>query len=180
MSAATGPGLKGTGLALSLWVVLAVAWFATAPFRPLFDPDEGRYAEVPREMLVSGDWVTPHLNDLKYFEKPPLQYWATAAGYAAFGVGQLSSRLWAFGLAFACLPLLFAWMRRLYGANAALLAVAALAVSPYFVLVGHVNVLDQGLTFFLLGAVLAFTLAQLSVPASAQERRWMLIAWAAA
>ena len=61
-----------------------------------------------------------------------------------------------------------------------MLAVTALAVSPYFVLVGHVNVLDQGLTFFLVAAVLAFTLAQLSAPASAQERRWMLITWAAA
>ncbi len=180
MNAATGPGLKGTGLGLGLWAVLAVAWFATAPFRPLFDPDEGRYAEIPREMLVSGDWVTPHLNDLKYFEKPPLQYWATAVGYEAFGVGQFTSRLWAFGLAFACLPLVFAWVRRLYGASAAALAVVALAVSPYFVMVGHVNVLDQGLTFFLVAAVLAFTLAQLSAPASAPERRWMLLAWAAA
>ena len=180
MSAATGRGLHGTGLGLAAWIVLALAWFATAPFRPLFDPDEGRYAEIPREMLVSGDWVTPHLNDLKYFEKPPLQYWATAATYEVAGFGQFTSRLWAFGLAFACLPLLYAWVRRLYGDAAALLAVAALAVSPYFVLVGHVNVLDQGLTFFLLGAVLAFTLAQLSTPASAEERRWMLIAWAAA
>jgi 4-amino-4-deoxy-L-arabinose transferase-like glycosyltransferase len=165
---------------LALWIALAVAWFATAPSRPLFDPDEGRYAEIPREMVVSGDWVTPHLNDLKYFEKPPLQYWATAATYEVFGLSQFTSRLWAFGLAFACLPLLYAWVRRLYGATAALLAVVALAVSPYFVMVGHVNVLDQALSFFLVAAVLAFTLAQLSAPASAAERRWMLIAWAAA
>ncbi len=180
MSAATGRGLHGTGLGWVLWTALAVAWFASAPFRPLFDPDEGRYAEIPREMVASGDWLTPRLNDLKYFEKPPLQYWTTAATYEVFGVGQFTSRLWAFGLAFACLPLLYGWVRRLYGDPAALLAVAALAVSPYFVLVGHVNVLDQGLTFFLVGAVLAFTLAQSSAPASAQERRWMLIAWAAA
>ena len=176
----SGPGLRGSAPGWALWIVLAVAWFATAPFRPLFDPDEGRYAEIPREMAVGGDWVTPHLNDLKYFEKPPLQYWTTAATYEVFGFGQLTSRLWAFGLAFACLPLVFAWVRRLYGASAALLAVAALAVSPYFVLVGHVNVLDQGLTFFLVAAVLAFTLAQSSAPGSAGERRWMLITWAAA
>ena len=55
------------------WLLLALVWFATAPWRPLFDPDEGRYAEIPREMTVSGDWVTPRFNDLKYFEKPPLQ-----------------------------------------------------------------------------------------------------------
>ena len=61
------------------WLVLAVAWFTTMQVRPLLDPDEGRYAEIPREMLTSGDWVTPRFDGLKYFEKPPLQYWATAA-----------------------------------------------------------------------------------------------------
>ncbi len=89
------------------WTLLAVAWFASVPLRPLFDPDEGRYAEIPREMLVSGDWVTPRFNDLKYFEKPPLQYWATAATYELFGVREATSRLWAVGLAFACLPLIY-------------------------------------------------------------------------
>ncbi len=180
MSVDIGRTPDGSGIGWSLWIVLAVAWFVTAPFRPMLDPDEGRYAEIPREMVASGDWVTPRLNDLKYFEKPPLQYWATAASYEAFGFSQLTSRLWAFGLAFACLPLMFAWVRRLYGSAAAMLAVAALAVSPYFALVGHVNVLDQGLSFFLVGAVFAFTLAQLSARGSAAERRWMLLTWAAA
>jgi 4-amino-4-deoxy-L-arabinose transferase-like glycosyltransferase len=180
MSADTGRSQHGATVGWAFWLVLAAAWFATAPWRPLFDPDEGRYAEIPREMVVSGDWVTPHLNDLRYFEKPPLQYWATAATYEAFGLNSLTSRLWAFGLAFACLPMLYGWVRRLYGAAPALLAVVALAVSPYFVMISHVNVLDQGLAFFLVGAVLAFTLAQLSAIGSPQERRWMLLAWAAA
>ena len=48
--------------------------FGTLGQRALLRPDEGRYAEIPREMIATGDWLTPRLNDLKYFEKPALQY----------------------------------------------------------------------------------------------------------
>jgi len=162
------------------WALLAVGWFATIQVRPMLDPDEGRYAEIPREMLASGDFVTPRFNDLKYFEKPALQYWATAGVYALFGLTEWTSRAWSVGLAFACLPLVFAWVRRLYGADAALTAVAALGVSPFFIVIGHLNLLDAAFTFWLTAAVLAFTLAQIAPPGAAQERRWMLAAWALA
>jgi len=180
MSTDPGPRARAGGLSWWPWLVLAAAWFATLPLRPLLDPDEGRYAEIPREMLVSGDWITPRFNDLKYFEKPPLQYWATAAAYAVAGVRPWSSRLWGVGLAFACLPLTFAWVRRLYGERAALAAVTALAVSPYYVIIGHLNLLDQAFTFWLTAAVLAFTYAQTRAPASPAERGGMLAAWACA
>jgi 4-amino-4-deoxy-L-arabinose transferase-like glycosyltransferase len=163
-----------------LWGVLALTWLASIQLRPLLDPDEGRYAESPREMLASGDWVTPRFDGLKYFEKPPLQYWATAAVYAGFGVHEWSSRLWAFALGFACLPLVFAWVRRRYGDDRALAALVALGVSPYFVILGHLNLLDAAFTFFLTAAVLSFTEAQSAARGSAQERRWMLACWALA
>jgi len=162
------------------WALLAVAWFTTIQVRPMLDPDEGRYAEIPREMLASGDFVTPRFNDLKYFEKPPLQYWATAGVYALFGLTEWTSRAWSVGLAFACLPLVFAWVRRLYGDDAALTAVAALGVSPFFIVIGHLNLLDAAFTFWLTAAVLAFTLAQIAPPGAPEERRWMLAAWALA
>ncbi len=180
MSTDTGRLPRAVRLGWLPWVLLAAAWFATMPWRALLDPDEGRYAEIPREMLLSGDWITPRFDDLKYFEKPPLQYWATAATYAVAGVRPWSSRLWAVGLAFACLPLVYAWSRRLYGESAALAALVALAVSPFFVLVGHLNLLDQAFTFWLTAALLAFTYAQLRPPGARAERRWMLTAWACA
>ena len=172
--------VRARGLGWVAWLVLAVAWFATLQLRPMFDPDEGRYAEIPREMAAAGDWLTPRLDGLKYFEKPPLQYWATAAAYSVFGVSEWTSRLWTVGLAFACLPMVFGWTRRLYGRNAALAAIAALAASPYFGIVGHLNLLDPGFSFWLTGAVFAFTLAQSSEVGSGDERRWMLVAWVAA
>jgi 4-amino-4-deoxy-L-arabinose transferase-like glycosyltransferase len=163
-----------------VWGLLALAWLASIQLRPLLDPDEGRYAEIPREMLASGDWITPRFDGLKYFEKPPLQYWATAAVYAAAGVHEWSSRLWAVGLAFACLPLVFVWVRRLYGAERALVALVALGVSPYFVILGHLNLLDAAFTFWLTAALLSFTLAQSAPRGSARERHWMLACWALA
>ena len=173
-------GLRARRPGWLAWTLLAVAWFATVPLRPMLDPDEGRYAEIPREMLASGDWITPRFDGLKYFEKPPLQYWATAAVYSVAGVSEWSSRLWSAGLAFACLALVFAWTARLYGLPAGLASLTALAVSPYFGIVGHLNLLDAGFTFWLSGAVFAFTLAQASAVQSASERRWMLLAWGAA
>src|SRR5262245_57745534 len=57
---------------LAIIVLFVVVWFPTLGTRKLQHPDEGRYAEISREMVVTGDWLTPRLNGLKYFEKPPL------------------------------------------------------------------------------------------------------------
>lgn len=61
--------------------------------RPLWEPDEARYAEIPREMLALGDWLTPRLNFVLYFEKPPLQYWLSALSMKAFGHHAMAARL---------------------------------------------------------------------------------------
>ena len=79
---------------LLVTVIVAIIWFSLLGHRDLIDPDEGRYAEIPREMIASGDWLTPRLNGFKYFEKPVLQYWATAAGFSLFGESNLTARLW--------------------------------------------------------------------------------------
>ena len=143
----------------------------------MLDPDEGRYAEIPREMAATGDWVTPRFDGLKYFEKPPLQYWATAAVYTVAGVSEWSSRLWTLSLGLLCLAVTFSWTRAVYGPGAALAALLALAVSPYFLVVSHLNLLDAGFTFWLTAAVFAFTRAQLAPHGSAPERHWMLGSW---
>ena len=111
---------------LLLGLVFLLLWFGTLQYRSLFDTDEGRYAEIPREMLVSGNWVTPRLDGLKYFEKPALQYWATASVYSVFGVRNWTSRIWTVGLGFGCLALIYAWLARLYDRRSAVAAVALL------------------------------------------------------
>lgn len=163
-----------------LWLALALLWFSTVQLYPLIEPDEARYAEIPREMAASADWVTPRLDGLKYFEKPPLQYWATALLYRAFGVSEWTARAWPLALGFLCLPLTYAWTQRRAGVNAALAAVAVLAVSPFFSIMGHLNLLDAGLAFWLTATVFAFALGQMAPRGSAAERNWVLCAWLAA
>src|SRR6266498_5201255 len=76
----------------ALAAIVVLVWFAGIGTRTLIHPDEGRYAEIAREMAATGDWLTPRLNGLKYFEKPPLQYWLTAGAFDAFGVGNATAR----------------------------------------------------------------------------------------
>ena len=140
---------------LALIVVLAAAWFGTLGLRPLYKADEARYAEIPREMVASGDWITPRLNGFKYFEKPPLQYWATAGFFEVLGIHDWVSRLWAALMGFAAILLVLSVGNRLFGPPAGTFAAAVLAGSPVFVAAAQVNTLDMGLAFFLSGAVFA-------------------------
>ena len=73
---------------------VACVWFLTLDARHLLRSDEGRYAEIAREMVATGDWVTIRYNGIKYFEKPPLQMWMTALAFEAFGIGEWQARLW--------------------------------------------------------------------------------------
>ena len=180
MSGKTGAVAQTGGLRWWGWIALAAVWLVTIQIRPMLDPDEGRYAEIPREMVTTGDWVTPRLDGLKYFEKPVLQYWATAAVYTVVGLSNWSSRLWTVLLGFACLPLVYAWVARFGDRRAALAAVALLAMSPYFGIVGHLDLLDAGFTFWMCATVFAFALAQSEAPGGARERGWMLLCWGAA
>ena len=78
------------------WLTLAALWLlllVLAALRPLAVPDEGRYGEIGRWMLQSGDWLTPRLNGIPFFHKPPYLYWLEAISLAAFGVHELALRL---------------------------------------------------------------------------------------
>ena len=138
-----------------LLVVLALAWFGTLGLRPLYKADETRYAEIPREMAASGDWVTPRLNGFRYFEKPPLQYWMTGLFFKAIDVKDWTARLWTALAGFAGILLVLVAGNRLFGAPAGAYAAAILAGSPLWVAAGQINSLDMGLAFFQSGAIFA-------------------------
>jgi 4-amino-4-deoxy-L-arabinose transferase-like glycosyltransferase len=172
----SSPGSRGHWAYCGLAVLLAALWLATLGSRPLFNPDEGRYAEIPREMLSGGDWVIPHLNGLAYIEKPPLQYWATAVSYRILGTGEFAARLYTALTALGTGFMVWLLARRLWNPAAGVRAVAVLAGMLIFVVLGQLLTLDMSLTFYLTVSLGGFLLAQ----QEKQPRAWMLLAWAAA
>lgn len=186
MHVSVSPALPAAPSALSrrawglVFALVVVAWFAGLDARRLQHPDEGRYAEIAREMAVSGDWVTPRLNDLKYFEKPPLQYWLGAATFDALGVDEWSARLPAAlaGL-IAVVAVGFAGAR-LAGPDAGAFAALVLAGSVWHSGLAHLLTLDSVLSCLLAAALCAFLLAQRPALSRAAQRNWMLVAYAAA
>lgn len=164
---------------LVLLLLFSVAWFFNLDHRKIIKADEGRYAEIAREMVATGDWLTPRLNGFKYFEKPALQHWTTAAAFTAFGVNEWTARFWTALTGFLGVLLVYAAGNRAFGPPAGLFAAAALASSTLHVFVGHFLSLDMGVAFFMSVAVLAFLMAQLDGTPPPRRRGWMLGGWAA-
>lgn len=177
--------LRATPLAGSqrIYVSLALAlltaiWFLLPVGRPLAHPDEGRYAEIPREMLVSGDWVTPRLNDLPYLEKPPLQYWATALAYQAFGPNEWSARLYPALSGWLNVVLIFLLGRRLWDTRTGAIAAALLGSCVLYFVMGQILTLDMTFTFLLTAMLCCFCMAQLNRESAHRASGWwMLLSW---
>jgi 4-amino-4-deoxy-L-arabinose transferase-like glycosyltransferase len=175
----TLPGSRSRWIGKVL-LICALLWFAGLEYRGLFMPDEGRYADIAREMLDSGDWVTPRLNGLKYFEKPPLQYWATAATFAAFGADEWTARMWPAVTGLLCIAFTAFAARLLSPGSSPGVAALVLVGSWGFFLGSQFLTLDMGITFFLTVSMLSYALSRrVDIPPWVQ-RNWMLLAWAAA
>ena len=164
------------GKILLLVIIYGLLWFGTLNYRHLIPSDEGRYAEIAREMLVTGDWVTPRYNGYKYFEKPPLQAWATATAFQVFGIGDWQARLWTALTGFITILFIGFTGARIYNARAGWLAALVLASSPIWIMSGHFNSLDMGLSSFLVAALCSLLLAQTAHHANSR-RNWMWACW---
>ncbi len=136
-------------LLLGLGLVGLVLFFHQLGAAHLMDPDEGRYAEIAREMLARQDWLIPHLNQLPYLEKPPLVYWLTAASFKGFGFNAAAARLPSALSALAGVFLAYALGRALWGPLAGVLGALVLATSAGYVALGRILTLDITFAFFL-------------------------------
>ena len=159
---------------LLLAIVLGIPFFQYLGNLPLIDPDEGRYAEIPREMLERGDLITPTLNYVKYFEKPPLLYWLNAASLKLFGMNEFAARLPSALCGLLTVLTTYIIARNLYGRRAALIAALILGTSIGFVLQSRIILTDMLLTFCLTAAMGAFIVALLREGRRSRALPWYL------
>ena len=152
---------------LALWLLFS------AGIRPLLLPDEGRYAEVAREMW-RGDGLVPLLNGVPFFHKPPLTYWVDMLGMSVFGVSVFTARLgpalgaWLMGAA------LWLTLRRRQGPYVAGISLLVLATSPFFFIGGQYANHDMLVAGTITAAVLSFVRA---LEAGAPLLRWLVAGW---
>lgn len=165
----------------TLWALLIsflVVWFYMLGARTLVPTDEGRYAEMAREMVATGDWITLRLNGIKYFEKPPLQNWMNALTFTLFGLGDWQARLWTglCGLIGIITTTLTAY--KLYGRRVAISSALILGSSFYWAAMGHINTLDMGLSGMMTLALCGLLWAQRDGASDTEQRNGMLVCWA--
>ena len=139
-----------------LILIFGLLFFTLLGNRPLFVPDEGRYAEIAREMVESGDYLIPHLNGILYFEKPPLFYWLSSLSFKLFGIHVAAIRaINALLGALGCL-LTYVIASKLYDQKIGFFSALILASSLLYFTMAHMVTLDMAVTFFITGALYAY------------------------
>ncbi|MDE3180039.1 MAG: glycosyltransferase family 39 protein, partial [Acidobacteriota bacterium] len=157
----SAPRRVSAALPLALLLLISACLFFTALGRlPLLEPDEGRNAEVAREMILTRDYITPHYDGLTYLDKPAFQFWLIAGSFRTFGISEWAARFPSAFLALACVLLAWLLSQAMRGQDraAAFLAGIILAVSPLFFVFARTVIFDMTLTFFVSLALLCFWL----------------------
>ena len=153
-------------LLVPVWIEPSGSW--------LGEPDEARYAEIPREMLATRDFVTPRLNGVPYFEKPPLLYWCNAASLALFGEAPWAARLPTRLAGVGTVAVLVAGVTSIWGLELALAAGILYLASPLGFALSRVNITDGLLTFFFTATLFA---ARETLSSRQMRRPWAI--WSA-
>ncbi len=158
---------RSSSFALALFLV-----FGRLGALPLLDPDEGRNAEVAREMTISGRWLVPTYNGLPYLDKPAFYFKLVALSFSAMGFNETAARVPSALFAAALLVVVYFFCRREYGPTTAALAVAIVAAMPLFQAFARIVIFDMSLAFFVCVAIFA------GYRAEEKEGRSRLLAYA--
>ena len=156
---------------LLLAVGFGALYFALLGGHPLSNPDEGRYAAIPREMIASHDYLTPRLNGVNYFEKPPLLYWAVAGCLQVFGFNEWALRIMPALSGLAGVLLTYAAARRWQGRAGGLASALVLGTSLLYFALSRLLILDMAVSMLMCATLFCFILGVREAPGA--RRRWL-------
>lgn len=173
--------MSSTTKTLLLIALFALYYLVPIEYRALWQPDETRYAEISREMLASGNWVTPHFFDLRYFEKPVAGYWVNSIGQWLFGDGNIAVRAGAIGSTLLTAALVYWLGRRLFLRHEMALTASLIFLTLLLVYgVGSFAVLDPILALWLVATMCSYWLAAEAHTASRRLMGYLLLGVACA
>jgi 4-amino-4-deoxy-L-arabinose transferase-like glycosyltransferase len=159
--------------------VLAVTMFLTLFMGlggvPLFDKDEGAFCEATREMIVSGDYLMPHMNGQPRYDKPILIYWLQAASAHLFGLNEFALRLPSALASVVWALLTYAFARRYFGRDTAFYAAFILLTTVQTTIIAKAAIADA-----VLNACIAATMFASYIYYDSGRKRWLYAAFAAA
>jgi len=172
---------------LKLWtIVAAILVGVLLGATPVLDPDEGRNAEVGREMAETNDYVVPHLDGLPYLDKPIVYFAAEAGAMEVLGPTELAARLPAYLFTLATAAVVFWFARKLWGIDEACVATIAFLSMPLTIAFARTVIFDSALSFFIVVAIVSFYFAveadvgptlSRTRPAGESARHWSALAW---
>ncbi len=159
---------------IGLSLLFVLLYVLPLGLRPLAIPDETRYAEIPHEMLVSGDWVTPRLNGLRYFEKPPLGYWINAIAQSLLGNSNFAVRITTSIATAGTLILVYLFSLKLFKHRQTATLIGFIYLSSTLVyLLGTYNLLDSLFNLLLSAGIMSYALAALASRKSRARLYWI-------
>lgn len=161
----------------SLVIGFLLVWFYMMGARTLVPTDEGRYAEMAREMVATGDWITLRLNGIKYFEKPPLQTWMNALTFELFGLGNWQARLWTGLCGLLGIALVAHTGSKLFNRRVGINAALVLGSSLLWAASSHYNSLDLGVAAMMAISLCGLLLSQRVDASPSEQRNYMLLCW---
>ncbi len=159
--------------AIGIFVLL---YIVPLGIRPIIIPDESRYAEIPREMIATGNWIVPKLDGLRYFEKPVLGYWLNALSIELFGENAFAVRFPSAMAAGLSAFIIFLLVRRFLGELAAAISASLIFLTSFIVYgIGTFNILDSVLAVFVTAAMASFFYAHASAGTSNKKQQGYLL-----
>ncbi|GHS92754.1 glycosyl transferase [Synergistales bacterium] len=161
-------------LPLFLCAIFFIIYISPLATHPLMEPDEGRYAEIAREMNESGDYVTPKLNYVKYFEKPALLYWTQALSFKILGENEFAARLPSSLAAILGIAVTGLLAASIYGRRAGIIAAVITGTSLLYIAIGTLDITDMLVSFFI-----TLAMASCYIGHMRKNRRWYLVFYAA-